>query len=135
MTQASGGGEWPWPFYSELPVDPIQAELFREAARRYWAALVSDDVKRIEQFQALYRGVLPMAMIQAAWVPEPHWPGDAEMLERAVRSVGDPGRGRGGRPRWAMVADRLAVGATLAMALCRRFGLDPDEQLRASKIR
>lgn len=52
-----------------------------------------------------------------------HWPSDADMLGRAVRNAGVDGV----RPRWSIVADRLAVGSSVATALCRRFGVNPDE--------
>lgn len=35
-------------------------------------------------------------------------------------------------PRWVAVRDTLNVGSTSAYALCRRFGLNPDEILRAT---
>jgi hypothetical protein len=31
-------------------------------------------------------------------------------------------------PRWAHVVNAFAVGSTSAQELCRRFGLDPDEE-------
>ena len=51
-------------------------------------------------------------------------PADATLVGNAVRNAGDHGLTR---LRWAAVADVLAVGSTTAHALCRRFGLDPEE--------
>lgn len=56
------------------------------------------------------------------WQPEPGWPSDEELLLRVVRGCWEAGR-----PRWAVVVDRFAVGSTLATALCIRFDLNPDE--------
>lgn len=54
---------------------------------------------------------------------------DATPLERAVRSA--RGRCRKGQkhPRWVGVMDTFALGSGYAHALCRRYGLDPDEQV------
>ncbi|MEQ8888572.1 MAG: hypothetical protein RID93_13090 [Sandaracinaceae bacterium] len=49
-----------------------------------------------------------------------------ELLRRAVRGAW---RGRRRAPRWVHVRDACAVGSTSAHALCRRFGLDPDEEV------
>jgi hypothetical protein len=51
---------------------------------------------------------------------------DGKLVERAVRNA-HCGRSRG--VRWAHVVDAFAVGSTVAAALCRRFGLDPDDQV------
>lgn len=62
-------------------------------------------------------------MSDLGWKPEPHWPVDAELLERAVRNGGLSRT----RQRWVVMMETFGVGATVAHALCRRFGLDPDE--------
>ena len=52
-----------------------------------------------------------------------------ELLRRAVRNA----RARHTRrmhSRWVAVMDVFALGSTYANDLCRRFGLDPDEQVR-----
>lgn len=49
---------------------------------------------------------------------------DAQLLERAVRAA-HVGRRSTRRQRHVMQA--LALGSGSAAALCRRFGLDPDE--------
>lgn len=56
---------------------------------------------------------------------------DADLLGRAVK--GARKRGRNGEPhwRWVAVMDAFALGSTYAQQLCRRFGLDPDEMVRA----
>lgn len=52
-------------------------------------------------------------------------PSDADLIERAVRNAGylimD-----GEVPHWAAVRDTFAVNDAAAVALCRRFGFDPD---------
>ena len=48
---------------------------------------------------------------------------DKGLVERAVRNASLPGQ-----PRWVAVKRTFAVGSTSAHALCRRFGLDPDEE-------
>lgn len=53
---------------------------------------------------------------------------DVKLLERAVRNA-RPNR-RGKAPRWVGVMDAFALGSTYAKLLCRRFGLDPDEQVK-----
>lgn len=51
---------------------------------------------------------------------------DSDLVERAIRNV----RPRfNGNPRWVAVRDLFAVGSTSATMLCRRFNLDPDEDL------
>lgn len=52
---------------------------------------------------------------------------DDELLRRAVRGARNRGRGKG--PRWLAVSERFALGSTFSHQLCRRFGLDPDEQV------
>lgn len=54
---------------------------------------------------------------------------DNELLGRAVRSCRDP-YVRGKHPRWTAVAHTFALGSTYAAQLCRRFGVDPDEQVK-----
>lgn len=51
---------------------------------------------------------------------------DAQLLERAVKSA-RPKRGR--VPRWSAVGDAFALGSTYSIQLCRRFGIDPDQQI------
>ena len=51
---------------------------------------------------------------------------DAGLVERAVRNAGRTGLPR---PRWAAVRDVFAVGSTSGRLLCRRYSLDPDEDV------
>lgn len=56
---------------------------------------------------------------------------DVVLLERAVRNS----RGRCNRkgqkhPRWIAVMDTFALGSGFSMELCRRFGLDPFEEVK-----
>lgn len=56
---------------------------------------------------------------------------DEQLLSRAVRNA----RPRKGRvPRWSAVADAFALGSTFSIQLCRRFGLDPDQQIGRTGI-
>lgn len=52
---------------------------------------------------------------------------DEELLRRAVANARSS---RKYHPRWSAVADAFVLGSTFATRLCRRFGLDPDEQVR-----
>lgn len=58
---------------------------------------------------------------------EPHWPGDSDLLGRAVKMARDGKPGK--RPRWSHVAHSFICGSSVAHALCRRYGLDVDEML------
>lgn len=54
---------------------------------------------------------------------------DEQLLRRLVSGL----RGQRGRrrvPLWTKVSDRLSLGSTYSRQLCRRFGFDPDEQVR-----
>jgi hypothetical protein len=56
---------------------------------------------------------------------------DEKLVERAVRSARDRSCRKGEKhPRWVAVMDAFALGSTFAHELCRRFGLDPDEQVK-----
>lgn len=56
---------------------------------------------------------------------------DAKLLERAVRGARDHRSRKGVKhPRWVAVMDSFTLGSTYAQELCRRFGLDPDEQVK-----
>ena len=56
---------------------------------------------------------------------------DAKLLERAVRSACRRDARKGEKhPRWTAVSDVFALGSTYATQLCRRYGLDPDEELK-----
>lgn len=50
------------------------------------------------------------------------------LVGTAVRSVS--GTGRQKTPRWVLMMDAFVCGSGVAQALCRRYGLDPDEGLR-----
>lgn len=54
---------------------------------------------------------------------------DHELLRRAVFTARAT-RSRGYQPRWVAVMDVFLLGSTFANHLCRRFGYDPDEQVR-----
>lgn len=50
----------------------------------------------------------------------------SDLLRRAVKNAGhDSPR----RVRWAHVRDLFCTGSTTAIALCRQYGLNPDEEI------
>ena len=55
---------------------------------------------------------------------------ERELLERVMRSM--EGKRRGGymNQRWILVKSVFGCGSGVAYALCREFGLDPDEELK-----
>lgn len=56
---------------------------------------------------------------------------DAKLLERAVISARSRRHYKGQKhPRWVAVMDAFQLGSTYAGELCRRFGLDPDEEVK-----
>jgi hypothetical protein len=52
---------------------------------------------------------------------------DADLVERAVRNARP--RGTGKFVRWSAVGEAFGLGSTSSMALCKRFGLNPDDQI------
>jgi len=53
-----------------------------------------------------------------------------ELLRRAVTSARKRGSRKGEKhPRWVAVMDAFQLGSGYAGQLCRRFGLDPDEEV------
>jgi hypothetical protein len=54
---------------------------------------------------------------------------DEGLLARAVRNARDRST-RGYHTRWKAVMQTFCIGSTYAQALCRRFGLDPEEKVR-----
>jgi hypothetical protein len=52
-----------------------------------------------------------------------------DLLRRAVMNA----RGRKNGPRWVAVMDAFGLGSTYARQLCRLFGLDPDEPVKARR--
>lgn len=57
---------------------------------------------------------------------------DAQLIRRVIAGVRRLPRTSRGRtiPLWSRVGDRFCLGSTYAAQLCRRFGFDPDEQVR-----
>lgn len=51
---------------------------------------------------------------------------DEELIRRAVQY---PPTGRGEHCRWSLVGAVFSLGSTSSIALCRRFGCDPDDRL------
>lgn len=57
---------------------------------------------------------------------------DAVLVRRAVMNAAvQIKQVRGAKKlRWVAVMDAFGLGSTYAIRLCRRFGLDPDEELK-----
>lgn len=56
---------------------------------------------------------------------------DTELLRRAVMNSRDHRHRKGVKhPRWVAIMCIFALGSTVAHELCRRFDLDPDEQVK-----
>jgi hypothetical protein len=54
-----------------------------------------------------------------------------DLLRRAVRGARDHAQRKGTKhPRWVAVSAVFALGSTYARELCRKFELNPDEQVR-----
>ena len=51
-----------------------------------------------------------------------------ELLEQVMRNI--DGVNRYGTQRWVRVKDVFGVGSGVSHALCRRFGMDPDQNLK-----
>lgn len=54
---------------------------------------------------------------------------DDELLRRAVSQARPIYKG-GRQPKWAAVMDVFMLGSTYAHQLCRRFNIDPDQQVK-----
>ena len=59
---------------------------------------------------------------------------DGELIRRAISGLNvAPGPRSSGVPLWSKVGDRFCLGSTYSIQLCRRFGFDPDRQVRARR--
>lgn len=57
---------------------------------------------------------------------------DSILLERAVKSARSRSYRKGVKhPRWVAVMDAFSLGSTYSAQLCRRYGLNPDEEVKA----
>jgi hypothetical protein len=55
---------------------------------------------------------------------------DEKLLERAVRGARSSIHRKGEKHlRWVAVMDTFGLGSTYSHQLCRRFGLDPDDEV------
>ena len=57
---------------------------------------------------------------------------DTELIRRVIGGLRRVVRTPRGRtvPLWTKVSNRFCLGSTYSMQLCRRFGFNPDEQVR-----
>lgn len=71
----------------------------------------------------------PFAMTEKALDPDQRVEiTDAELVQRAVRNARPELNHK--QPRWVCVMDAFGTGSTVATELCRRFGLNPHEELK-----
>lgn len=57
---------------------------------------------------------------------------DDELVRRAVRSARSRNYRKGVKhPRWVAVMDLFGLGSTFSHELCRRYGLDPNEEVKS----
>jgi hypothetical protein len=60
---------------------------------------------------------------------------DDELLRRAVKNARSFHASSSSKhPRWIGVMSAFALGSTYSKMLCRRFGLDPDEEVSKGKL-
>jgi hypothetical protein len=56
---------------------------------------------------------------------------DDDLLKRAVKNARSREYRKGWKhPRWVAVSNVFCLGPTFSVQLCKRFGLDPDEQVK-----
>ena len=55
---------------------------------------------------------------------------DTELIRRAIVAMSGKRRGRQRQPLWASVGDLFCLGSTYSAQLCRKFGFDPDMEVR-----
>lgn len=68
--------------------------------------------------------------------PPPPQSGSADAMVRSalLRLIHLDSHAYSGRLRWSAVSDLFGIGSTSAAALCRRHGLDPEEELPESSM-
>lgn len=103
--------------------DPhVHAEAHYRAARPAVVLAMVEEIRHLRQQLEQQKGLSRIITLSGCEFTED------DLLARAVRGVS--GTGRQKRPRWALMTDVFLCGSGVAHALCRRFGLDPDEDLR-----
>ena len=55
---------------------------------------------------------------------------DAELIRRVIDGAAGKRRGRVRQPLWVSVADLFCLGSTYSAQLCRKFGFDPEKEVR-----
>ena len=57
---------------------------------------------------------------------------DAELVRRVIDNAAVRARSPSARtvPLWSKVGDRFSLGSTYSAQICRRFGFDPDQEVR-----
>ena len=54
---------------------------------------------------------------------------ERDLIGRVLRSAVPVKKAGAGVPRWVWVSNHFSMGSTVSCALCREFGLDPDERV------
>lgn len=54
---------------------------------------------------------------------------ERDLIRRVLMNLPRAKRKHLQQERWVVVHNRFAVGSTVAYALCREFGLDPEEKI------
>ena len=54
---------------------------------------------------------------------------ERDLIGRVMRNAKPVGRKGSGIYRWSWVCAQFCVGSTVAAALCKEFGLDPDDMV------
>lgn len=55
---------------------------------------------------------------------------ERDLIGRVLRNARAVKSQHSGVYRWVWVSDHFGVGSTVAQALCREFGLDPDDMVK-----
>ena len=59
-----------------------------------------------------------------------HNSNERDLIGRVMRKAKPVRRKGSGTYRWSWVCDQFCVGSTVAVALCKEFGLDPDKMVK-----
>lgn len=107
------GGYWYRPNKRGYTKDVIDAGRYTKA-----------DAEREAAIEPWHMEAVPIARIETPTKSDAAW------VEDAVRNAKPRHRGRRKHPRWVAVMDTFGCGSGYANALCRRFGFNPDEEVR-----
>ncbi|MDH1552621.1 hypothetical protein [Pseudomonas juntendi] len=100
----------------------IHAEAHYRAARPAVVLTMVEEIRSLRQQLEEQKGTSRTITLSGCEFTED------DLLRTAVRMV--RGTTRMKQPRWVLMKDAFCCGSGVAHALCRRFGFDPDEDLR-----